>query len=85
VLPKQGIIHVEMEQGHKRNHLVAGRDDAPCWTLFMHKAGSVKPWGFWRDLCDPNYPDAAVFEPYQYTREGSQKDWWLTAKSRGKA
>lgn len=60
----------------------------PCWTLFMHKAGSVKPWGFLRPpLTPPTYPqvDYMIFEPYQYTREGSQKDWWLTAKRRGHA
>lgn len=50
----------------------------PCWTLFFHKAGGVKPWGFWRE-----FPEFSVFEPYTYTREGSQKDWWLTAKRRG--
>jgi hypothetical protein len=59
----------------------------PCWTLFFHTAKDVKPWGFWVD-----YPDSilaagtvsegiAVFEPYEYTREGSQKEWWLTAKT----
>lgn len=50
----------------------------PCWTLFMHKAGDVKPWGFWR-ISDKQW---AYFEPYTYTREGSQKDWWLTATKR---
>ncbi len=54
--------------------------DEPCWTLFMHKAGSVKPWGFWR-VSDKQW---AYFEPYTYAREGSQKDWWLTANRRGK-
>lgn len=59
---------------------------SPCWTLFMHKAGSVKLWGFLRQPVRPteNYPavDYLIFEPYRYTREGSQKDWWLTAKKR---
>lgn len=54
----------------------------PCWTLFMHKAGSVKPWGFWRELKVEDCPNGAYFEPYRYTREGSQKDWWLTAPTR---
>lgn len=66
--------------------------DRPCWTLFMHKAYSVKPWGFWRLIdADKAYADkpdrlknAAFFEPYTYAREGSQKDWWLTAKRRGR-
>lgn len=60
---------------------------APCWTLFMHKAGSVKPWGFWREkkgMYRNGVPvdGVAQFEPYTYKREGSQKDWWLIAKSR---
>ncbi len=61
--------------------------EVPCWTLFMHKAGSVKPWGFLRPpATPPSFPqvDYLIFEPYQYTREGSQKDWWLTAKRRQK-
>lgn len=52
----------------------------PCWTLFMHTAENVKPWGFWRDRNAPEIINGeAVFEPYQYTREGNQRDWWLTA------
>lgn len=49
-----------------------------CWTLFIHKADNVKPWGFWRALPD----GSGTFEPYKYTREGSQVDWWKTAKSK---
>lgn len=60
-----------------------------CWTLFFHKAGDVKPWGFWREheqrLVDIGFDKGgATFQPYTYQREGSQKDWWLTAKRRGK-
>jgi len=56
------------------------RIDKPsvCWTLFLHRAGDVKPWGFWRDV-----DGVTRFEPYTYAREGSQKDWWKTAKRRG--
>ena len=61
---------------------------APCWTLFMHKAGNVKPWGFLRpERFQNGIPcptGRQIFEPYTYQREGSQKDWWLTAKRRGK-
>ena len=65
------------------------RIDKPdtCWTLFMHRAGNVKPWGFWRNIdgrfSGGMYHDgSAAFEPYTYQREGSQKDWWLTAPTR---
>lgn len=60
----------------------------PCWTLFFHKAGDVKPWGFLKAI-DGRFSGgmytegSAIFEPYTYAREGSQKDWWLTAKRRG--
>lgn len=57
----------------------------PCWTLFFHKAGDVKPWGFWREVPDTPIKDAALFHPYTYEREGSQRDWWLTAKRRGQS
>lgn len=64
--------------------------DEPCWTLFMHKAGCVKPWGFLKAI-DGRFSGgmytegSALFEPYTYEREGSQKDWWLTAKRRGQS
>lgn len=65
----------------------AERRTAPCWTLFFHTAGDVKPWGFWRDLQETTslskgadaFEGAAYFQPYAYTREGNQKNWWLTA------
>lgn len=49
----------------------------PCWTLFFHTVGNVKPWGFLNPM--DTFKDCAVFTPYTYSREGSQKDWWLTA------
>ena len=79
VLPTRRALVEETEQGHRRQYAEGDLYDVPCWTLFFHKAGNVKPWGFWRDLCEPNYPDAAMFEPYTYTREGSQKEWWKKA------
>lgn len=54
-----------------------GNRAAPCWTLFFHTAGSVKPWGFLNPMT--TFKDCAVFTPYRYDREGPQKDWWLTA------
>lgn len=52
-------------------------DEMPCWTLFFHRAGNVKPWGFLQPM--NTFKGCAVFTPYRYDREGSQKDWWLTA------
>lgn len=49
----------------------------PCWTLFFHTVGNVKPWGFLNPMT--TFKDCAVFTPYRYDREGPQKDWWLTA------
>ena len=57
-----------------------GFNEQPCWTLFFHRAGNVKPWGFWREVDQSAFPDAAYFEPYTYQREGSQQEWWKTAK-----
>ena len=49
--------------------------DEPCWTLFFHRHGRAKEWGFLRDQGDGTF----LFIPYKYEREGSQKDWWLRA------
>lgn len=56
-------------------HRVILPNSKPVWTLFFHRAAGVKDWGFWRT----NKDGTASFEPYRYEREGSQKDWWLTA------
>lgn len=58
---------------------VKTRVPIPCWTLFFHRAGDVKPWGFWRPEPASAFTGEARFEPYTYKREGSKKDWWLTA------
>lgn len=83
VLNNQRKERIVWEQGHRR---FSGEYDfvqMPCWTLFFHTSKNVKPWGFLRQPVRPteNYPavDYLIFEPYKYTREGSQKDWWLTA------
>jgi len=52
---------------------------AECWTLFMHSTPDCKPWGFWREYKNGN----AHWEGYDYKREGSQVEWWKTAKRRG--
>ena len=59
---------------------VYGAQPQPCWTLFAHTTPDVKPWGFLRKT---NQRTGAMrFEPYTYAREGSQVEWWLTAKTR---
>lgn len=56
-----------------------------CWTLFAHTAGDAKRWGFWRPISGDDVPeDAAVYHPYTYEREGSQREWWITAGRRPK-
>lgn len=42
--------------------------DAPCWTLFFHRAEYVKEWGFLR---------GQVFIPYIRTRTDEMPDWWV--------
>lgn len=56
--------------------------EQPCWTLFAHSVGNAKSWGFFTDLCMPDFPGAMAFYPYRYEKEGSQKDWWQKAKTR---
>lgn len=55
---------------------------APCWTLFAHSTPDVKSWGFLHPLRHGIPNGEKIFRPYEYTREGSQKDWWKQAKSR---
>lgn len=52
-----------------------GAPVVPCWTLFFHRTGHRKPWGFWHSLG----PGVAIFEEYQYPKEGNQRHWWLRA------
>ena len=54
----------------------ATEQEWPCWTLFFHRAGSTKEWGFLND-CDGG--KNKIFRHYLYTREGSQKGWWMKA------
>jgi len=49
---------------------------AECWTLFVHKVGHAKPWGFLRPLDN----GAAVFAPATYPDGGNRSgEWWRTA------
>ena len=59
-----------------------GFSDSWCWTLFFHRTGHQKDWGFLRPINGEN--GAALFMPYRYSREGNQRDWWLRAP-KGKA
>lgn len=47
------------------------------WTLFIHRAGDVKPWGFLRPMVD--YEGIFAFFPFVYP--GGRKDpcWWRSA------
>lgn len=54
--------------------------DAPCWTLFFHRAKRTKGWGFLRE--QPGDFDAyvgrlSIFTPYTYTRTDEMPDWWI--------
>jgi len=46
------------------------------WTLFFHRAGDVKSWGFMRHLDDGQ----ALWTEYIYGGKGKETAWWLTAK-----
>lgn len=51
-----------------------------CWTLFLHAAHDVKPWGF---LQHARASDALVWAPYDY--HGKQKDHrWERSAPRGR-
>lgn len=56
--------------------------ERPCWTLFFHSKDNVKQWGFLFPLRHGMPNGEMIFKPYEYSREGSQIYWWLTAKSR---
>lgn len=85
VLNNQRKERIVWEQGHRRSSGEYDFVQMPCWTLFFHTSENVKPWGFLRpERFQNGIPcptGRQIFEPYRYTREGSQKDWWLTAKT----
>ena len=81
--PVLDSVLVYMGQGRYRKvQAVPTGKTQPCWTLFCHNAANdVETWGFKRSL-DEAEPGAWYMEPYKYEKEGNQKDWWLTAKTR---
>lgn len=76
VLPHARYEHLIPENLRKFAR-ACGAPVVPCWTLFFHRAGDVKRWGFMREI--PDTDGVATFEPYRYAREGFQKHWWKTA------
>ena len=60
----------------------AGGLDNECWTLFMHPAVDVKKWGFLERDTNSKNPADRIYRAYEYSREGGQKNWWETARTR---
>lgn len=61
-------------------HRVILPSSLPVWTLFAHRIGDVKVWGFMSELTGTSVHGAMVFRPYQYALEGGKPErWWLTA------
>lgn len=49
-----------------------------CWSLFVHRVGHAKRWGFLKPL--PDTDDAAVFMPVSYPGGSSRSgEWWQSA------
>ncbi|RQZ08943.1 hypothetical protein DF105_01185 [Burkholderia stagnalis] len=46
-----------------------------CWTIFVHRAADVKPWGFLRDKGQLG----VVFTPFSYPTGVKQSEWWKHA------
>ncbi len=44
------------------------------WTLFCHRAGDVKPWGFLRTT-----DDGSVSSWFRFNYQGGKAAWWKTA------
>jgi hypothetical protein len=59
-------------------HRVIIESGAPkeVWTLFFHKAGDCKPWGFLREVPETDGA-AAVWQQFKY--RGGKSKWWETA------
>lgn len=62
-------------------HRVILPSSVPVWTLFCHRVGDVKAWGFMREPTGNVAPKGTLlFVPYQYKREGGKPvAWWRTA------
>ncbi len=75
VLPRHGKV------GPWEENYEWQRPKSPCWTLFFHNAEDDFPdWGFEQPV--EGHPGARLFVPYDYSREGKQTEWWLTAPRR---
>lgn len=51
---------------------------ADVWTVFIHRAGKRKPWGFLRG---PDETGVLTFHEFQYTggEKSEERKWWLDA------
>lgn len=47
----------------------------PVWTLFAHRVGHAKRWGF----LEPQEDGAALFVPFKYLGGLDPQSWWKTA------
>ncbi|MBX4004293.1 hypothetical protein DEE38_24385 [Ralstonia pickettii] len=63
-------------EGDTFHRIIKPEGMADVWTLFFHKAGDVKPWGFMRYLGHGQ----ALWSEYVYGGKGKETAWWLTAK-----
>jgi hypothetical protein len=50
--------------------------EGECWSLFIHTVPEAKKWGF---LQIAPFGKMASWKEYEYSREGSQKNWWKSA------
>lgn len=62
-------------------HRVVIPPDGPkeVWTLFVHRAGSIKPWGFMRQVGGVDRDEALIWAAYHYPRGAKPTRWWETA------
>lgn len=49
------------------------------WTLFFHRVGDVKPWGFMRTVGGVPEEEAFIWARYMYSTGVKVPDWWKTA------
>lgn len=82
VLPAATVETEYYEQGHRKIERVVGLERQPCWTLFLHsKKNAVPSWGFRKEV-EGELAGTWKLIPHDYSKEGDQTNWWLTAKSR---
>lgn len=49
------------------------------WTLFAHRAGAVKSWGFMRQVGGADQSKAFIFSEYLYPKAENRMSWWKSA------